>query len=438
MDKRVLIGKIDVVERGRKKFDAVALGELMESIRENGLIHPIHLRALADGRYRLVAGERRLRACALLGWKDMPFTLASEVGDPNSPGIKRKDKLKELTENISRDDLEWPERCELLRQIDELKREEKGSVLQGSGEGDGWKGDDLAEMTGASRSQVYRQVKFAKDLKARPDIAEKVTHLPMNVAMRQFEQIEEGERVKRLAESGQITLVGDLKLGAAEDLIREVPDESVDLLLTDPPFGIGSLMDGGGGEGATQSYKKVLGEEDDGNPDYVKALMRVLAPEFKRVLKPKAHLYIFFCNEMYGALMEILSRHFIMEPVPIIWDKGRTTRPFTGYSYASSYEPVLFGHKDPRERRLIEACRDIVTVKVVPSAKKVHPFEKPFELLEYFIKQSTNVGDTVLDPFAGSGSTLVTAKKLGRGAIGFEKSEKNFQAAQSRLMELTG
>ena len=160
-----------------------------------------------------------------------------------------------------------------------------------------------------------------------------------------------------------------------------------------------------------------------------------LAPALFRVLKPRGHIYMFFCNEMYPVLMKVLQdTGFIMSPVPVIWDKGRTTGPFMGYTYTASYEPVLFGHKPPRKKRLADPCRDIIVEKIVSSDKKLHPFEKPQGLLRYFIRQSTNMGGLILDPFAGSGATLIAAKAEGRMGIGFEIDGDNFRKAQKRLL----
>lgn len=421
-------------DRARKNFGD--MDELVGSIKTNGLMHPPVVVA-KDDHYLLIAGERRLRACIMLGWSELPVRDSRDL-KPGEECDELRGAVLELEENVVRKDIDWPEKISNLKKIDEIRRSIQGSAVRGhSSDADGkWKTEDLKELTGESRTAVMRQVAFAKDMDRRPDIADKVKHLPMNVALKQFKQIEETEKVQKLVARGKVELIDDLRLGRAEALIKELPDASVDLILTDPPFGIGKLMDlTGDSENSTSSYKSLTKSNDDGDREYVKSLISILAPELARVLKPSGHIYMFFCNEMYDVLMTILSRHFIMHPVPIVWDKGRTTGPFMGYSYATSYEPILFGHKEPRAKRLTDSCRDILLFPAVQSKDKIHVFQKPQELLRYLIKQSTNIGDKILDPCAGSGATLVAAKSMGRSAIGFELDKDHYTHAQQWLLE---
>ena len=70
-------------------------------------------------------------------------------------------------------------------------------------------------------------------------------------------------------------------------------------------------------------------------------------------------------------------------------------------------------------------------------AKGIHPTEKPVALMELLIKQSSNEGDIVLDPFAGSGSTLVAARNLNRHYLGYEIDEKYYNIAKQQLTQPT-
>ena len=163
-------------------------------------------------------------------------------------------------------------------------------------------------------------------------------------------------------------------------------------------------------------------------------LIRALMPELHRVLKPGGHIYIFFAYELYPSLRTAMEEHFALQWYPIVWNKMRTMSANTGYNYAPCYEPIMFGWKEPRTRRLRKNHRAIMDHKVVNSKDKLHPFEKPQELLRELIESSTSQGDVVLDPFAGSGSTLVAAASLHRNGIGFEFDRSNFVTAQARLM----
>jgi DNA modification methylase len=282
------------------------------------------------------------------------------------------------------------------------------------------------------------KIKFAKLLLARPELKEQLKTLPMRVAMRRATQIQETERVQRLSTSGMLKLSADVRHGDARELIKLIPDASIDLVLTDPPFGIPPLDEMEGKDrGTVQSYTSVLKPADNATAREVHALMLELAPQLVRVLKPGGHVYVFFAFELEQALRQSLEMAgLVVNPVPLIWDKGMTTAPFRGYDYAPCYEPVMFGYKPPRTRRLTEPCQTILRGFTPDRAElKVHPFQKPLALMRYFIKQSTFLGQRVLDPFVGSGSTVLAARACGRTGIGFELDEERFHQAQSRLLK---
>ena len=421
----VNVRRIKVEEtRGRKDFKN--LDSLMESIQKLGLLQPLVITKFDGGEkydYKLLAGERRMRAMLMAGIDEVPCSLFEDI-----KGIEQKEI--ELEENLRREDLEWTEEIDLQNQLDELKKE---LALE---EGKEWKLADTAEVVGKPQGTVRREVALAKLLKARPDIKEKVKGLPKTVAARQAKAELEKERMKRLQDAGKLKLSSDLTLGSCVDLVKNLPDESVDLVLTDPPFGSSTIEDMRGQfRNGSQSYTQILKDSDNMGRGGVARLFEALAPELHRVMKPGGHIYVFFAHEIEEDLRRTLGKFFSFAWAPLIWDKGRATTVARGYNYMSSYEPILFGFKPPRVRRLNGSERDIQLCSIIQSKDKVHPFEKPQLLLKKYIDMSTNIGDVVLDPFAGSGSTIVAAKSSGRSGIGFELDEDTFMLAQQRLME---
>ena len=125
-----------------------------------------------------------------------------------------------------------------------------------------------------------------------------------------------------------------------------------------------------------------------------------------------------------------------MNSVPLIWQKGSAAAMFKGYEYPSDYEPILFGHASEKTKRLMSPCRATLDFKPISAKLKLHPFEKPQDLLRYLIEQSTMKGELVLDPFAGSGASLLAAKESGRSYLGFEIDKEHFLKAQARLQGL--
>jgi len=425
--------KLSIKEgRGRKKFEGIV--DLSESIKKCGLINPIVVSEIKEkpGTFNLVAGERRFRAILLGGFTLIPCTLRE-----NLSSIELKEI--ELEENLRRENLEWTEENELLRQIHELKQEVHGAAMKGDPNGDGWSVEKTAALVGQSKGGVSEKIKFAKLLKERPDLLKRVKKLPAHVAKRQAKQLLQVEKVERLQAQGRIKLSSAIKLGDARELIKAEPDGSIDLLLTDPPFGIQAIDDvaGKGDNRTVLSYLSKLKPADNLNPESAAQLMEGLAPEFFRVLKPSSHFYIFFGMDIYERLYQALTKAgFEVCRQPIIWNKGRVTAPFHGYEPSPCYELILFGHKPPRQKRLSGPCKPIFEYSPDNAEDKIHPFQKPLDLLTFIINQSTLIGEKVFDPFCGSGRTVQAALNCGRSGLGFELDNEHFLKAQGVLGDI--
>ena len=422
--------QIRVLEgRGRKNFRN--LDALSTSIQTYGLLHPLVVSKNPEGDeklYTLIAGERRFKALLLLGRTSVPCLMRDDLTD-----IEQKEI--ELEENLRRENLEWSEEIQLIRQIDELKKSVHGAGLQGKKIEGTWTTEDTAELLGRNRGQISRQISFAKVMKSRPDLAEKVKDLPLSVAMKSVDKSLDEERLQRLSDKGMVKITTNLKQGLAEDLFKGVEDESVDLILTDPPFGIDSIIDLSRRQNtSSQSYATQMKDLDNADIESVEELFKKVIPEFFRVLKPSRHFYIFFSFSLYTELINTLVRNgLVVQAVPLIWDKSKPTSPFKGYDFMPCYEPILFGYKPPRERRLSSPSKKILNFSPVGSLKKRHVFQKPQSLLRHLIGLSSRLGETVLDPFAGSGATLLAAKALGRTGLGFEADKDHFLSASERL-----
>lgn len=420
------IGKIKVSEmRGRKDFGDIE--GLVESIKKFGLIHPIVVSNLPDGRYELIAGARRLRASMMLGHTEIRAMFREDLSE-----IERKEI--ELEEDLKRKDRVWQEEIETLRQIDELKRQLHGEKLPGQSGEEGWTLEKTAELVGKSTGRVSVEVNFAKLIKDRPDIADRVKALPLKAAIKKAKRLLEVEDVERQLKAGVFTSDTSIREGDARELVRSLQPESVDLLVTDPPYGNVTLAEAQKKEkDGHLSYMAGAAPTDNLTPDEVNKLMKDLIPELYRVLKPSSHFYIFHTSDFYARLVKMMrAAGFLVDSVPLIWDKQATTGPFLGYSYSSCYEQILFGHKPPRSKRLAKPERAILQVKG-PGKNKLHPFQKPSELIRLFLKQSSDKGNLVLDPFAGAGEVVVVAKQLLRRGIGFEINHEHFLVCQDRL-----
>jgi len=410
----------------RVRADFGDIFKLAESIKQHGLLHPVVINEdpTKEKKYVLVAGERRIRACLFNGWSEIPATLFSDMDSLDR-------KICELEENTIRLDLDWHEQIEALRQLDELKRKKYGSGTR-SRQSTGWTLQDTADTVGISKSLAGRDIKLARDLLERPDLRKKTRKLPKHAAAKIVEQTLKEEELKRQIEMNKLTVSSTLLHGSCVDLIDDLEDESIDLWLTDPPFGSANVVKLSGANspsGGMPTYN--LTSTNVGSDEYMQPIYEALIPKVYRKLKPGAHIYVFFGHSWYCRLYKMLTEAgFEVDEQPLIWYKERPSVMAKDMHYMSSYEAVFFGHKPPVGRILSKPLPNVLSVSAIHPKKKTHPLQRPHELLKIFIENSSSVGETVLDTFAGSASTLVSARKLQRNAIGFEVDEGNYLRAQ--------
>jgi site-specific DNA-methyltransferase (adenine-specific) len=229
-----------------------------------------------------------------------------------------------------------------------------------------------------------------------------------------------------------------------QDLVLKIPDNSVDLILTDPPYEslrkwedlrMNNRM--GLGQKGTKTY----------NPDkffdtIYNSELPSLLKQLYRVLKPQRHAYIMCDFETLFLLYRSIIDENIFPPVgyagkvlsfkPLIWDK---IRPGMGYTYRATYEFILMLWKGKKRQLADYSIQDILRFKRIPPTRAIVPTQKPVELFEVLIKQSTKEKELVLDLFMGSGTTAIAASKNNRNWIGCEKSESNFKKAKKRIQE---
>lgn len=203
-------------------------------------------------------------------------------------------------------------------------------------------------------------------------------------------------------------------------------DGSVSLLLTDPPYGM-----------AFQSGRAKAGKSAAIRSDGVRQGIRTvrgalshLSPAFSADL----HALVFCHWESWPDFYDSLSAHFTIKNALIWWKRGGGMGDLR-VEYAKDYEVILFGVRS-LDRHLNGARRGaVLECPRVPPSRRHVPFEKPVDLLGDLVTRHSDAGDLVLDPFMGSGSTLVAAKNCGRRAVGIEIEERYCEIAAKRLSQ---
>lgn len=408
---QVKIAEIKVGERFRKEF--VDIDELAESIKTYGQIEPIVL----DENKNLIAGERRLRACLKLKLECIEAICMAELSDLQKKEI-------ELEENIQRKEFTWQEEVNAKKQLHELKQQLHGPAVRGHV--GGWTVTDTATSLGEGKSSTARDIELAQGIRAFPELAKEKNK---STAHKKLKQLQEGilnqELAKRIRVSKAVAHP-EIINGNCVDVLMKMESCSVDLVLTDPPYGID--VDN------AHTFKRMTYKDtnfEDSDFETFDLLDKVFK-ELYRVLKMDRHMYVFFAIDKYAQILKLLTKHgFEVHPIPLIWDKGSGSYPSQMTSYVHSYEPFLHCFKG--NRKLNGTPKDVFQVKRVPPGSKIHPTQKPTELLRDLIGFSTTLGELVLDPFAGSGATIVAAKETQRRAIGVELDPVYYAKIVARL-----
>lgn len=215
-------------------------------------------------------------------------------------------------------------------------------------------------------------------------------------------------------------------LGDCREIMAGIPDETFDLLLTDPPYGVEFVSNM-----RQESWGAIAG--DDGSLDVIKCLESGV-----NKLHHGSHLYVFGPFD--------LSKLKVTVPVEIIWNKCSIGMGNLDCVWSKNHEPIQFAVNAVRQGKATKDCGKLTarkrrgTVLSVerpnPGTNSHHPTEKPVELLRQLIESSTVMRESVLDPFAGSGSTLVAAQIESRYAVGIEYEERHCETIAKRLEQL--
>ena len=224
--------------------------------------------------------------------------------------------------------------------------------------------------------------------------------------------------------------MGRLINGNAIEFMKTLEDESVDLIVTDPPYKVTSRGNAGSSGGMMQTKLSMQGKIFKHND--IKPIEYI--PEFYRLLKDGSHCYIMTnhinLQEMLNTATEC-GFHFIKS---LIWNKGNK---IMGQFYMSQFEYILFFRKGKGKK--INKCgtADILNVPNKKTkgkdGKNIHDTEKPVELMKILIENSSQEGELVLDPFIGVGAVGIACKELNRDYIGIELDENYYNIACNRI-----
>lgn len=420
------------INAGRRTIDVKKVKELSESIKELGLLNPITVNE--DG--TLIAGMHRLEACKLLGYEEV------KINKINLSGLLAE--LAEIDENLIRNELHWLESDKQLKRrkaiYEELHPETKQGntteraevkrhnvVLQKTFT------EDTADKLGQSQRNIQRSVARAESIieEVEEDIKEldisktegtilsrfepeqqkkiiefkkqktdsSIKEIVQEIKKEEKNQIKLNER-DRLAEIGKNKKIEiDFRLGDFEEVFADLPDGSIDCIITDPPY----------------PYEFI-------------EVWTKLSRFAKRVLKPNGYC-IAYSGQMY--LPEVIKRmneHLDYYWTFAVYHEGQT-QIVNGINLMCRWKPVLIFQNG--KKKIENTFQDYFISE--QREKNGHDWQQSKSGVGYLIEMFTKEGDTIFEPFAGSGTTIIAARDKNRNILSAEIDEKTYNIAKALL-----
>ena len=199
--------------------------------------------------------------------------------------------------------------------------------------------------------------------------------------------------------------------GDCLELMKDIPDGSIDCVVTDPPYGIGESNEKNASRGClatTTDFGHYSWDDKKASDNHIRELVRVSKNQ------------VVFGGNYYGSVLGDTSCY-------IVWDKDNGLTDFADCELAwTSFKKATRKIRHRQQGFLQEFMG-------AKREQRVHPTQKPVEVMAWIIENYTLPGDTILDPFLGSGTTAVAALKTGRNFIGIEIDPKYCEIAQKRV-----
>lgn len=226
--------------------------------------------------------------------------------------------------------------------------------------------------------------------------------------------------------------------GDALKILKEIPSNSIDLVLTDSPYQISQknkiYRDYRSGKRADISF-------DYGEWDYEFNPVPFLE-ETKRILKPYGQWIVFCAEQQIGIYRNWFQDNSHFKQI-IIWEKLNPLPNFRKCGYRQATEIIMWAYKNKPKKKdqhfnflKQEEMKNIFKFPICGGKKRTkHPTQKPLALIEALLVRHSFKEDLILDPFLGSGTTAVACKKLGRDFIGIEKEKEYCKITKDRLRE---
>lgn len=218
--------------------------------------------------------------------------------------------------------------------------------------------------------------------------------------------------------------------GDSRQLVSQI-DQPVDIIIADPPYG----MKYESNFAETAKGKEFVRElEGDGTVEEALTLFHDVMMPLVAKTAPHADMYVFCRWNMIQLWTDAVNK---MSPFEVknvlVWEKGYLGMGDVEGNWPFAWEAILYAKKG--RRPVMERRSNVLSYLRVAQQHMIHPTQKPVSLLEELLRISSKVGDLVVDPFSGSGSTAVAAHRMGRIGLGIELDEFYIERSRERLKQ---
>lgn len=221
-------------------------------------------------------------------------------------------------------------------------------------------------------------------------------------------------------------IINSVHCGDCLEILDQIAPDSVDLTIIDPPYTGENKANGG----SRYKQSEFLTKFDDMSGRVYKRFMRARLLKIFDAMRVGGHLYVFVGWRMLREMMDIVEESSFKINKILVWDQMSIGG---GYAWRNQHDHIIFASKGMPDSVRDRSLGTVIPAKRVHSSRRRHPFQKPVALLETLVHNASDPGQTVLDAFSGSGTTLEAAKNLKRNYIGIEISPKHCQSARKQL-----
>jgi DNA modification methylase len=433
-DYRVETLRLEEIDRGdRARKDYKDVGSLANKIEDKGLLNPITVYErqsdYPDGQpYLLLAGGRRMKAHDILKYPKIACHIYDKMLSP------LEIKSIELMENIDREDLEYIEEVNLKREIFDLQIAISGEKTSTKPGAPGVSMTDVAKMVGVTPASLSGDLKIARAMEQFPDLQwdrmkNKTEALKtINNIGNSINRMECAKVAERKLGTGDLLkkkLMDSFMVGDFFDLVEQTPDNYFDLVEVDPPYAINlqKVKKGYSYEGYNEIHPNKY-------PDFIQRTMDTC---YRKMSDNSWMIFWFGPDPWFNLVADSLRvAGFNTTGLIGLWIKGEekedamlTTSGQThmpNSRLANAYEMFYYAWKgNPCLAR--PGATNVFGYKPVPPGKKSHPTERPLELMSDLLTTFGVEGSRILVPFAGSGTTLISAAQNKMIPLGFDLTQ---------------